>query len=118
MSRRLFTFFAAFSLLIAVAVGVLWVRLQRGAIADEFTAILPGTQVRYTFRSADGRLSLLRPPPSPPSPGAAVAAEAVAGIENSQLVWEVARREDGSYRPDLSPLERTATAARLARGHG
>ena len=100
LARRLFSLVTAVSLLLCVAACVLWVRSglpQRSGRPYELSLLNPVERVRYTFRLADGTVTVLAPPAVPSRSTAGAAAAAVAKIRNEELVWVVYRNDDGSY---------------------
>src|SRR5687767_2908401 len=83
MLRRHFTALSALSLLLCVAVAVLWVRSYRGA----GSWVEVGTrQGRFTLKSEPGRLLLDGPPPRGAGDGTAEAL--VARLGNDHVQWE------------------------------
>ena len=120
LARRLFTLCSAASLLLCVAIGVLWVRSYsplRTADPDELGILHPAEPVRYTLRSAGGTMTVLGPPKGSQAPNARAAAAAVAAIRNGELAWTLARNDDGTYSRWHTPRDGSGEVLRLARGH-
>jgi hypothetical protein len=86
MKRRLLNLLTALSLLLCVAVAVLWVRSRRGE--DRFTRVVWGT--RYTAISASGGVIVSAPPrPAAGTEHTRDAEAAIAAIRNEHLYWLV-----------------------------
>ncbi|QOV90506.1 hypothetical protein [Humisphaera borealis] len=86
MLRRLLPIVAALSLILCLAVVVLWVRSWHAL--DQFTEVVGGH--RYTFTSTEGVVSVIGPPPAASNPDTRKSADAaVASIRNSDFTWLV-----------------------------
>src|SRR5215207_7990764 len=86
LARRLFTLCSAVSLLLCMAVCVLWVRARPGE--DRFAGTLAGS--RYTLVSNPGGLALRGPRAPPRDPQARQSVrELAAALRNDQVTWTV-----------------------------
>lgn len=79
--RHLFTICSALSLLLCVAVCVLWVRTHH----EEHRVSFEAGRERYTISSGHGRITLFAPPPAAITPGTATAVELVGELRNEHF---------------------------------
>src|SRR5688572_23430365 len=115
MARRLFTFAAVVSLVMCVAVAVLWVRSRREGPGDMDRVVWQWDGVRHTAQSDDGRLTIYAPPPPTGDASARLAtARAIAELENRNVAWSVSHGPLGWTRrdPELPPTSAWPSSSR------
>ena len=100
VKRRLLNFVTGLSLLLCVAVIVLWVRSR--AHPGSASTLLRGH--RYTLTSESGVVALLAPPPAPADPVVRREVEQhVAALHNDQVFWDGwVRHEEGQSWMDVT----------------
>jgi hypothetical protein len=102
LRRRLFTVLSALSLLLGVAVGVLWGRARLGNTA-RVGALTSGG--RYVLRFDRDRLTLIGPPPAMPAEQEARAWELAGKIRNTDIGWWIAGRKQSGVRRPLAVID-------------